>query len=351
MKKSETVFAADVRLQPESMAEALHFFEAQHYYEAIRQLAQTPHQRIVLTGMGSSYAACINAGAMLRNAGLNVFTEVTSDLLHYHREMLTEDTLLVMVSQSGQSGEITELCSLLPETQPVLAVTNNEDCALAKRASLVLLMHVAPEDIVSTRSYLSSQMLMYLFAQAYLGAAKEKLLEDLRQSLVYLGQAVDAFDEMQEQMRSYMGVPAYLSLIARGWSYTTAEGGALFIKEGAKLPSIAFEAAQFRHGPIELVGDGFAAMVFLPGGRCAQMQQRIAEEICAYGGKAVVVAEEGVELQGLDGALILRQSYVSQELAPLVNIVPVQSFIDYAAKDRGFDSGSFRCGSKVTDTQ
>ena len=51
MKKSETVFAADVRLQPESMAEALRFFEAQHYYEAIRQLAQTPHQRIVLTGM------------------------------------------------------------------------------------------------------------------------------------------------------------------------------------------------------------------------------------------------------------------------------------------------------------
>lgn len=351
MKKSETVFAADVRLQPESMAEALRFFETQHYYEAIRQLAQTPHQRIVLTGMGSSYAACINAGAMLRNAGLNVFTEVTSDLLHYHREMLTEDTLLVMVSQSGQSGEITELCSLLPETQPVLAVTNNGDCALARRAALVLLMHVAPEDIVSTRSYLSSQILMYLFAQAYLGAEKEKLLEDLRQSLVYLGQAVDAFDEMQEQMRSYMGVPAYLSLIARGWSYTTAEGGALFIKEGAKLPSIAFEAAQFRHGPIELVGEGFVAMVFLPGGRCAQMQQRIAEEICAYGGKVVVVAEEGVELQGLDGALILRQRYVSQELAPLVNIVPVQSFIDYAAKGRGIDSGSFRCGSKVTDTQ
>lgn len=110
--------------------------------------------------------------------------------------MLTEDTLLVMVYQSGQSGEITELCSLLPEAQPMIAVTNNGDCALAKRASLVLLMHVAPEDIVSTRSYLSSQILMYLFAQAYLGAEKEKLLEDLRHSLVYLGQAVDAFDEI-----------------------------------------------------------------------------------------------------------------------------------------------------------
>lgn len=59
-------------------------------------------------------------------------------------------TLLVMIFQSGQSGEITDLIGVLPETLPVVAVTNNEDCALTKRAFVTLLMHIASENIVST---------------------------------------------------------------------------------------------------------------------------------------------------------------------------------------------------------
>lgn len=349
--KSETRFAKDVRQQPESMRQALAFYEEEQVFEKVRRLAQKQYDKIVMTGMGSSYAACMNAGAILRNAGFNAFTEVSSDLLHYHTEMLTENTLLVLVSQSGQSGEILDLCAAAPASATVVAVTNDPTCALAKHAELTLVMHVTPEDIVSTRSYLASQILMLLFARAFTGAAEEETLQDLRQSLVYLSEAVDDFDEMQQQMREYMGVPAYINLIARGWSVATAEGGALFIKEGAKMPSIAFEAAQFRHGPIELVTEGFAALVFIPKGRCEEMQLRIAEEICQYGGKVVVVAEEGVELPRLSAMTVIRQHYVSQELAPLVNIVPVQAFIDYVSKDSGIDSGSFRCGSKVTVKQ
>ena len=66
------------------------------------------------------------------------------------------------------------------------------------------------------------------------------------------------------------------------------------------------------------------------------------------GGKVVAVAEEGVQFKEIPGQLVIRQRYVSQELAPLVNIVPVQAFIDYIALAKGHDSGSFRCGSKVT---
>lgn len=351
MLDTKNAFQTDVELQPESMAEALRFYEAQSYFERIRNLAENRYDRIILTGMGSSYAACINAGAMLRSAGLNAFTEVTSDLLHYHRGMITENTLLVMVSQSGHSGEIVELCEGISETLPVVAVTNNSECTLAKRAHLTLLMNVAPEQIVSTRTYIASQMLMYLFAKAFLGETKDKVFGQLRESIAFLSAAVGEFDAMQDKMRTHIGVPSYISLIGRGWSYATAEAGALFIKEGAKSPSIAFEGAQFRHGPIELVSEGFAAMLFIPKGQCQQMQCRIAEEICSYGGKVIAVAEEGVELPQHPGILPIRQNYVSQELSVLVDIVAVQSYINYIAKDSGYDSGSFRCGSKVTDIQ
>lgn len=351
MLNTKNAFETDVELQPESIAEALRFYEAQSYFEQIRDLAENRYDRIVLTGMGSSYAACINAGAMLRSAGLNVFTEVTSDLVHYHRGMITENTLLVMVSQSGHSGEIVELCESISETLPVVAVTNDGECALAKRAQLTLLMNVAPEQIVSTRTYVASQMLMYLFAKAFLGEPKDKVIGQLKESIAYLSKAVEEFSAVQDKMRAHIGVPSYVSLIGRGWSYATAEAGALFIKEGAKSPSIAFEAAQFRHGPIELVSEGFAALLFIPKGQCEQMQCRIAEEICSHGGKVVAVVEKGVELPRHPGILPIRQNYVSQELAVLVNIVAVQAYINYISKDCGYDSGSFRCGSKVTDIQ
>ncbi len=351
MEKEMTSLETDVRKQPESLTLALDFYRKNEYYSTLRSLAQHPYDKIVLTGMGSSYAASLNAAARLRSAGFYAVAEVASDLLHYRDGLLTPRTLLVLVSQSGRSGEILELCSHLPVGITTAAFTNEEGSPLAQAAQYTFLMHLEPEQIVSTRSYIASQMLMVLLAEAFLGTPEKKILDELAQSLVYLAEAVKDFTRTKEKMLAHIGTPPYISLLGRGWSYATAEAGALFIKEGAKSPSIAFESAQFRHGPIELVDRQFAAMVFVPKGRCENLQKGIIQEICLHGGKVIAVAEEGVSLPSHPGVLPIWQHYGREELAPLVNITAVQAYIDYTALERKIDSGTFRCGSKVTLVQ
>lgn len=351
MFDSVNIFEQDIQSQPNSMRQALKFYSEQKYFVRMQKLGQQKFDKIILTGMGSSYAASINAGAILRNAGFNAVVEVTSDLLHYHLETITEDTLLIMVSQSGVSGEAVDLCSRIPASVHILAVTNEPESALAKRGQDVLLMHVDSEITVSTRTYLASQILMYMVAKAMTGADEAQVMDDLARSVDYLEESLQSFPEMREKIYNHIGIPDYLPLLGRGWNYTTSDAGALFIREVAKYPSISFESAQFRHGPIEMVCPGFAAMVFTPDGLCEDLQDRITTEIALHGGKVVVIAGEHAKVTQSDRVLVIRQKYVSQELAPIVNILAIQAFADYVSRARGYDVSVFRCGAKVTDVQ
>lgn len=349
--QAENIFESDILSQPQSLRNALRFYEAQGYYEAVRSLAKGNFDKIVLTGMGSSYAASLNAGTMLRAAGLPAYTVVASELLHYSYDMLTKNTLLVMTSQSGGSGEVVELCRRLPKDAAVVAVTNDGYSALAGRAQESFLLHVENEVTVSTRTYLASQALLYFFAKTFLGEDRAAVLGDLFTSADYLEASIRDFSAIRSTVFDHIAIPFYLALIGRGWSFATADAGALFIREVAKYPSISFESAQFRHGPIELVADGFSAIVFIPKGLCEQLQLKLATEIAHNGGKVLAVAEKGVAVPKHENIAAIYQSYVSQELAPIVNIVPVQAFANYVARERGYDVSVFRCGRKITDME
>ena len=70
-------------------------------------------KKILFTGIGSSYSSCINIARELENKGFNVSLKVASDLVYYEMESITKDTLVVAVSQSGESGEIVSLIERL----------------------------------------------------------------------------------------------------------------------------------------------------------------------------------------------------------------------------------------------
>lgn len=344
------IFEKDILMQPQDMQVSFAFYKKENYYEKMKALADKSYGKIVFTGMGSSFSACMNTSKVLMNHGIACQAVATSDLLYYQMDMLEKDDLIVMVSQSGESGEIVDLLKLIDDKIRVVAVTNNPDSTLGKRGEECFVLKVRDELAVSTRTYLSSIILLYMLQESFLGTKEAKVMQDIELSLKYLTETVDDFDEMSAAMEKHLGNPSYLVLISRGFAYQTADAGSLFIKEVAKYPSIPMEGGQFRHGPFEMVVSGLSALIFAPRGASMEMQIHLAKDLAERGGKVVLITDSD-EVITIPGILVIHQSYANELLSCLVNIVPVQCFGNFAAKAKGIKVGEFVYGSKVTVIQ
>ena len=350
MKRELNVYERDIFAQPEDMRRSLRFFREQDYYSKMLKIGPENYEKILFTGIGSSYSSCINIARELENKGFNVSLKVASDLVYYEMESITKDTLVVAVSQSGESGEIVSLIERLDPDVKMVSITNNPDSTLGKRGTYTFLMHVDDELAVSTRTYLSSLMLQYMLLGAFTGRCGEKVCTELERAISFLDDTVASFDEMTEKMISVLGHPDHLAIIGRGWSYETVDAGSLFTKEVAKYPTIPFDGAQFRHGPFEMVVFDFSAVILAPKGAGSDMQLKLAKDLAERGGKIAVVTDRE-DIEDSKGICIIRQKYINEIFAPFSQIVALQCFGNYMAKSRGIAVGEFVYGTKVTVVQ
>ncbi len=125
--------------------------------------------------MGSSYDACYPAVTELAQAGVTAVMLDAAELLHFRTAMLGSRTILVAVSQSGESAEVVRAVREVrarPAEQPhVVAVTNGVTNTLAGLADLALDTHAGQEAGPSTMTFAASLVLVAAVGRAIAGAA------------------------------------------------------------------------------------------------------------------------------------------------------------------------------------
>ena len=338
-------YEADILSQPADIRRALDFYKENEYAEKLAAFASKQYKNIIFTGMGSSYISCYSAATMLRNAGFSVMKIPSSQLLHFETKAIAEDSLLVCVSQSGESAEVAGLMTKVRGHKNIIGITNDMESALGKRANLALDMRVAPERSVSTRTYLASLAINHMLAKVFCGDGNG--YDDVARATDCLEESVKDFSGDSEKIDGFFGLPPYMVMMARGFSVSTAEVGALYVAEVAKYPVIPFDAGQFRHGPLELVNESFHCVVFAPESGCYNLQIKIAEQIAANGGKALLITDSDY-YGGGNNIISAKQKYPCAELECFVNVSVAQMIANNIAKRKGLDVGQFFHSSKVT---
>jgi len=342
------IFLEDVLDQPNAMGSAIASYA--RYGELLKQLRDYQFRQVLFTGMGSSHYCSQSAVIRLNQSGVPARMESASEILHYEWKAITPDTLLVLTSQSGESGEIVSILERLPDKLKVVGITNDPDSALGRRADIRLEMRVAPELAVSTRTYLSSLILSDMLASALLGETVENSLKRSTRAIDALEVFVHNHKELQEQISSFLGHPETLCFIGRGHGISTAECSALFTRETAKYPALAFDSGEFRHGPFEMVDQNFRAMIFAPSGDTLQLQCNLAEAISGLWGKVVFVTDAELSFDS-EHVLVIRHPKVEESSAPIVQIAAGQLFANEMALYRGHRPGVFRQSNKITTVQ
>ena len=347
-------FLAEIGSQPEAIRRAARALTEQT--ERLQQLTdRRPGGSLVLTGMGSSYDAGHVAVTMLAEGGQRTTLVNAAELLHFQLAMLDATTTLVVVSQSGRSVEIVRLLERLAErpARPfVVAITNGLDNPLAEGADVALDTAAGDELGPSTMTFATSLVALDAVSRVLADGPGAGVAEIVRQvGLDAQGAAAAAEDLLSERtvvtktMVDWSDDRPHLVILGRGVSRATADMAALTVKEVAGASAEALVAADFRHGPLELIDTDLAVAFVTLESSTDRIDRSFAAELCGGPASVVVIGQDRDPRSPARSIAIGR---VDRRLAPAVALIPFQLLARELAIARGRQPGQFSLASKIT---
>jgi glutamine---fructose-6-phosphate transaminase (isomerizing) len=344
-------FLAEIAGQPDALRRAAAALVDQR--EAMERLheAGSTVRTLVFTGMGSSYDACYPAVNDLAGRGVPAILVDSAELLHFRRPMLTAQTLLVIVSQSGESAEIVKLTGEIAKqrTRPiVVSVTNGLDSDLARRADIRFDTWVGREVGPSTMTFGGAMTTLSGVARLLAGDSIDTAIDRTRTAAEGAALAAERLLEDPEayasQLAEWLGGRDLMVVLGRGPARAAAEMGALMLKECGVMAE-SLESAMFRHGPLELAGPGMAAVVMATEPETRRLDLGLTADLVQAGAAVLVVTPDGEEPKGAHAAAT---GYLERPLVSAVSIIPVQLLAWKLATESGRAPGAYTRASKVT---
>jgi glutamine---fructose-6-phosphate transaminase (isomerizing) len=342
--------AADIAEQPGGFARLLDGEHAAAIAAVAAEVARRRPRNVVFVGRGTSdHAALYGAYLVEIRLGLPVASASPSAITLYGARPDFSDTLVIGVSQSGGSPDLTGVLRAARETGGLtLAVTNNPESPLAQAAELSVDVAAGHERAVAATKTYTAELLALLLLVEGIRAGDGRLPADERAALDKLPQlAEDALrDSTADDLARRYRFASRMVTTGRGYAYPTARETALKLMETSYLPALAFSGADLLHGPLAMtdpdvpvlavVGDG-------PGG--ASMRDvviRLGER------RADVVTIGASDIPGAAGRL--SAPGVDERYGPLLDILPLQKLALALALARGEDPDAPRGLKKVTTT-
>jgi glucosamine--fructose-6-phosphate aminotransferase (isomerizing) len=338
-------YLGDILEQPRALESTLSGLDNS---KALLTLAQRLNRgrfhRIVLTGMGASFHALHPINLELISHGFTALMVETSELIHYKSRFFDPKTLIVAVSQSGQSAEMVRLIQMNRRRSSVIAVTNTETSPLAKHASAVVLTQSGEEFSVSCKTYVTALMALKWLGDVLCERDVQHSRRDLRGASPAVASYLADWKDYVRSLGDRLEGIRHLFVVGRGASLAAVGTGGLIVKEAAQFHAEGMSSAAFRHGPLEMLGEEMFVLVFSGDAKTRVLNQRLLSDIREQGGNG--------ELAG-DGASLecFRLAAHSPGIRPILEILPIQMITLALAACAGREPGKFKVATKVTTTE
>ncbi len=310
---------------------------------------RNPHC-IVIAARGSSDNAARYAKYLLGAVtGLPIALATPSLLTVYNQSLRLENTLVIGISQSGQSPDIVAvLAEGARKAALTVALTNDLESPLAQTAEYCINLHIDSErSIAATKTYTASLTALAMLAAALdINHDRSRALEQIPD---LLSQIIAQGDAIQEAAKRYHQMEACV-VIGRGYNYATAFEIALKLKELAYILAEPYSSADFWHGPVALVEDGFPVIAVVPQSPAAEELEDLLAHLRSRGADLVILSPRADALQLAETPIALPAG-VPEWLSPIVSVVPGQYFALGLTVAKSLDPDRPRGLSKVTRTR
>ncbi|MGD1024001.1 MAG: sugar isomerase [Candidatus Sulfotelmatobacter sp.] len=285
-----SIYEMECREQPEHLARLLRAYqEDKPIREAIEQLRQMALSAgpVMLVGMGASYCSSIIASSFLQSCGQLAFAADASEWLHYSRPVWDQAAVSILLTTSGESAELVQLCQNSARL-PIALLCNNEKSTCWSSIEVKLPILAGPEYGNATKTFTNATAACIVFASHILGRAWR---EDAQRASVAYAAALDKVFSLRGELEKFCRGAANIELVGRGPAYGAAIMGSLCIREMTGHRAAAYSGGGFRHGPL-LDVDGSHVAIISALGRAAGLGVDLAHDCHARGGRVILVGTE-----------------------------------------------------------
>jgi len=338
----EGPYLSDIFDQPRALRETLASLRSSPSVSSIVQaIKAADYDQIVLTGMGGSYLVLYPLFLTLTKLGLPVRMAETSELIHFMPHLINSRNLLVLVSQSGRSGEIVRLVREQSNRPKIVAITNDATSPLAEGSDIAALILAGPEASGACKTTTATLLALALITQALTTgdlASTHSPFDPLVSAVeTYLGNFREHVDQLSEALQG----SHHMFITGRGPSLPAAGIGGMLMKETAHFHSEGMGSAAFRHGPFEMLRSDCFVLVFEGDAAVAPLNQSLVADVRSTGARAQMIGHSA-ELSAL------RLPEVHAELRPILEMLPLQMVSLALAALEGREAGKFERIGKVT---
>jgi glucosamine--fructose-6-phosphate aminotransferase (isomerizing) len=303
--------------------------------------------RIYAVACGTAWHAALVCKFMIEAlARVRVEVDYGSEF-RYRQPLLNERTLLLAISQSGETVDtLAAMEEARSQQVPGVAIVN----AIGSQAARVadggpIYLHAGPEiGVASTKCFTNMLVAGYLFALRLAQARNTLTPAQIRehvQALIELprkaAQVLERVEAQCEMLTEYYYHAGNALYLGRQVNYPIALEGALKLKEISYIHAEGYPAGEMKHGPIALIDDTLPVLCIAPRDGIYEKMLSNIEQVKARGGHVIAIASEGDTLLPDKADHVIHIPETSPLLTPVLTVIPLQLLAYQIAVRRGCD--------------
>ncbi|AYA38017.1 glutamine--fructose-6-phosphate transaminase (isomerizing) [Hymenobacter oligotrophus] len=300
-------------------------------------------QRIIIVACGTSWHAGLVAEYLIEDlARIPVEVEYASEF-RYRNPVLSERDIVIAISQSGETADTLAAIELAKSKgATIFGICNVVGSSIARATDAGAYTHAGPEiGVASTKAFTAQVTVLTLLAMIVghrRGTLSDQRLRELTMELHTIPQKVEKALELDTEIRQISEIfkdAANFLYLGRGYNFPVALEGALKLKEISYIHAEGYPAAEMKHGPIALIDENMPVVVIATRDSSYEKIVSNIQEVKARKGRIIAIVSEGDKVIPPMAEFVVEVPHTSDELMPLVSVIPLQLLSYHIAVLRG----------------
>lgn len=306
-------------------------------------LRDVKHVQII--ACGTSYHAGMTARYWLEQyANVSCNVEIASEF-RYRKSVVHPNSLLVTISQSGETADTLAALRLAQELgyMSSLTICNVAGSSLVRESDMAFMTKAGAEIGVASTKAFTTQLGAFLMLTLALGQhngmsdeARDDILNGLQSLPSKLEETLSLAAEIEDLAEEFADKHHSLFL-GRGEQYPIAMEGALKLKEISYIHAEAYASGELKHGPLALIDDEMPVIVVAPNNELLEKLKSNVEEVRARGGIMYVFADKDTAFESDETMRVINVPQCAESVAPIIYTIPLQLLSYYVALIKGTD--------------
>jgi glucosamine--fructose-6-phosphate aminotransferase (isomerizing) len=299
-------------------------------------------KHVQIIACGTSYHSGMVARYWLEQfAGVSCNVEIASEF-RYRESFVHENSLLVTISQSGETADTLAALRLAKEQGYMASMTicNVPGSSLVRESDLAFMTKAGAEIGVASTKAFTTQLVGLLMLTASIAQEKGRDQSVIVNAIKTLPNKLEEALSMAEGIEGLAEEFAdkhHSLFLGRGSQYPIAMEGALKLKEISYIHAEAYAAGELKHGPLALIDADMPIIVVAPNNELLEKLKSNVEEVRARGGIIYVFADKDTAFESDDTMRVMNVNHVEDVIAPVVYTIPLQLLSYYVAVIKGTD--------------